>query len=209
MPWILNEDEAFQAHLSGLTVSHANGVIPVPVRFMYPEVEAPSMDYPMIVIEHVGAELATDRMHRGTVRVDAGPEGGVLPEEGARWGWYAPFPDPYDLDYSVRVLTRLRSHQIELAGALAKFDRLPQTSGFLEITSRDMVASLDVIGGPQFGRSVDDDGKRLFEILYTVRIASEFYPWDIEQLSFPDHVGGTIYNREKTRLLSDFEIDYT
>ena len=209
MPWILNEDAAMKRRLTGLVVSHQDGVIPVPVRFTTPEIESPDMAYPSITITRLQASRAPEREHRGFVKIDYGPEGADLPGPEDRWGWYAEFPIPYNIDYQIEVHTRLQQQQVELAQLLAKEDRLPERGGYLEIPNVDVVASMDVIGGPVFTDGYDDDSKRYFEIRYIVRVFSEMTPWDIKRYNFPDQVVGRIYNRARTRQLGGFENQYT
>src|SRR5690606_3526010 len=141
--------------------------------------------------------------------LDYGPEGADLPGPEDRWGWYAEFPIPYNIDYQIEVHTRLQQQQVELAQLLAKEDRLPERGGYLEIPNVNVVASMDVIGGPVFTDGYDDDNKRYFEIRYIVRVFSEMTPWDIKRYNFPDQIVGRIYNRARTRQLGGFENQYT
>lgn len=167
------------------------------------------MAYPSITITRVSASPAPDRAHRGVVKIDYGPEGADLPEEGDRWGWYAETPLPYNIDYQVIARTRLQQQQAELASLLGREDRLPALGGYLKLPVMRTIASMDVIGGPVFNDSYDGDRKRIFEIHYVVRVFSEMTPWEIERRDFPDHVIGRIYNHPRTHQTEQYDISYT
>lgn len=201
MPWVLNEDGALKARLSGI---HLEGHGEVPVRFSTPETESESADYPSIIITRKDVLPAKDREHRGTVSIDYGPEGGVLPGEDDRWGWYAQCPLPYNVDYQVLVRARFQAHTTKLAQIIASERYLPYRFGYLEIPQRNTWASMDLIGGPAFTDSRDDDDMRVFEIHYLVRVFSEMTPWDIDRLTFPDIVDGTVFDAGG-KTLAEFE----
>lgn len=203
MPWLLNEDEAMLRRLQGIRLPGDDREIQT--RFAFPEPETPELTYPSIVIERARAARASDREHRGTANITYGPEGGELPASDDRWGWYAEFPIPYNIDYSVVCQMRYQAQQVALAGLLATELYLPERGGWLSIPQRGVAVSMDIVGGPEFNASVDNDGKRIFEIHYLVRVCSELTPWEIQRLTFPDHVGGTIYNREGTNLMATFD----
>lgn len=202
MPWLLNEDKAILDRLTGIWIPGDERQ--VQTRFAFPEPETPDLTFPSIVIERGRAARATDREHRGTTEM-YGPEGESLPGPDDRWGWYAEFPIPYNIDYSVVAQMRLQAHQVALAGLLATERYLPERGGWLSIPPRGVAASMDVVGGPEFDASVDNDGKRIFEIHYLVRVFSELTPWDIQRLTFPDHVGGTIYDRDRIHEVASFD----
>jgi hypothetical protein len=184
--WLINEDRALKAKLSGLTVTDANAPgtgRPVPVRYLLPESELATQTFPMIVLEHAGIEKASDREHRGNIMLPYAPEGE------ARW-WqptatsvdvrkspYATeFPIPYDLRFRVMVYTRTAWHDMTLASALAQRDRIPARFGFLEIPEDVTTRSLDLLGGPELVDARDENGKRLFRREYLISIASELLP---------------------------------
>lgn len=185
MPWLINEDRAIKAKFKNLTVTDANAPDgrPVAVRYRVPESELAKQTFPLIVLEHAGAEKADDREHRGNILLPYAPEGAN--------GWWNPgdtswdvtkspyaveFPIPYDLRYRVLVFTRLSSHDILLASMLAQNDRIPARFGFLEIPEDGTVRRLDLLGGPELIDTRDEDGKRLFRREYLVSVSSEMLP---------------------------------
>lgn len=202
MPWILNEDESLKARLSDIQLP---GVGEVPVRFSTPETESDPLEYPSITITRATVYPAKDREHRGTVSVDAGPEGQNVPGPTDRWGWYAECPIPFNLDYQIVARARFQAQQVALTALLATEKYLPHRFGYLEIPQRRVQVSLDVIGGPATHDFRDEDDKRVFETHYLVRVFSEMTPWDIDRLIFPDVVDGTISDVDGKKLLDSFE----
>jgi hypothetical protein len=192
MPWILNEDSAIKARLTGITIPGLDE--PVPVRFSQPEPESPDMTYPSIIITRTGIYRATDREHRGRVRIWYTPEGREQVPDGARWGWYAGYPLPFDLDYQISVYTRTQQDQTVLLGELAREARIPERAGMLYIPQTDTSVTMHLQAGPVFSSKYDREQKRLFEIYYLVRVATEMTPWEIERLTFPDHVNGRLWH---------------
>jgi hypothetical protein len=203
MPWLLNEDTAILNRLNHVRIPGDDR--DVQTRFIFPEPETPDLTFPSIVIERARAARAPDREHRGTANITYGPEGGPVAGPDDRWGWYAEFPIPYNIDYSIVAQMKLQAQQVALAALLGGELYLPERGGWLEIPPRGVAVSMDIVGGPEFDSSVDNDGKRIFELHYLVRVCSELTPWEIQRLTFPDHVGGTIYNREGTNLMATFD----
>src|SRR5690606_16422023 len=181
MPWILNEDSAMKRRLTGLVVSHQDGVIPVPVRFTTPEIESPDMTYPSITITRLQASRAPEREHRGFVKIDYGPEGADLPGPEDRWGWYAEFPIPYNIDYQIEVPAWFQKLVTRLDNEIAYEERLSERGVYLEIPSVNVLATMGVISGPVYTDGRDDDSKRYFEIRYIGPVFSSMSPWDIKR----------------------------
>jgi hypothetical protein len=203
MPWILNEDEALKTRLAGINLQ---GIGEIPVRFSTPETEAAPMEYPSITITRANISPATDREHRGTVSVDYGPEGAEVPGPDDRWGWYAECPLPYNFDYQIVARSRFQAHQSALTALLATEHYLPYRFGSLEIPQRRVQVSMDVIGGPATHDFRDDDDKRVFETHFLVRVFSELTPWDIDRLTFPDVVDGSVSTLDGKKLLTSYEV---
>ncbi|MFH9606860.1 hypothetical protein [Streptomyces sp. NPDC017448] len=173
MPWLLNEDGALKAKLTGLTVG-ASAVarpIPVDVRFRVPEDEFEDVTYPLIMLTQISVERAPEREHRGFVHIETLPEG--VAAQGVPL--FAEMPVPYEIDYQVQLFCRTVQHRTELVARLARFEFLPERFGFLTIPQDDTVRRLDLIGGPEMSAGRDSDGKRLFTATYRVRVSTELF----------------------------------
>ena len=177
MAWLLSEDEALKVKLSGIMLrdsqTHTVGR-KVPVRFRYPEPEvAPrntEINYPLIVIEHLGLTRNNEIEHRGFIPIFYTPEGyDELPEDEQYWG---DFPIPFNIDYAITTYTRRARQDRELTGMLAQFERIPHRFGFLVIPQDNTIRRLDLMEGPTPLDAIDD-GKRIFRQRYVVRVASE------------------------------------
>jgi hypothetical protein len=185
MPWLINEDRAVKAKLQGLTVNDVNAPDgrAVAVRYRVPESELAQQTFPLIVIEHAGIDKADEREHRGHVRLPYAPEGAEKwwnPDapsyDVTKSPYIVEFPIPYDLRYRLVVFTRTYWHDMALAAALAKPDRIPSRFGFLEIPEDGTVRRLDLLGGPELVDTRDEDGKRLFRREYLISVSSEMLP---------------------------------
>ncbi|MDP9870325.1 MULTISPECIES: hypothetical protein [Streptosporangium] len=192
MPWILNEDAAIKAKLSGIQASSAAGPATVPARFTTPEPENTSMTYPVIVLTRTAVTRASDRERRGFTDFRYIQEGRPMPGPDDRWGYYGDRPIPYNIDYQVSVLTRLQAQQSELMARLARGDLLPERGGYIHIEPMGVIASLDLLGGPELSSQVDSHGKRLFSVNYVVRVFTEFSPYEVKRFEAVEKVTGKI-----------------
>lgn len=192
MPHILNEDAAILAKLSGIQVSVPTGGLDVPVRWVTPEPERGEMVYPVIVLSRPKISFATDRAARGFTRYDYVQEGKAMPGPDDKWGYYGERPLPFNFDYQVTVYAKLQSHQMELAGRMARGDRLPAQGGYVEIPALDVVVSLDLIGGPDMRSHLDSAEKRIHTTSYLARIYTELAPYDIERYELVETINGTL-----------------
>jgi hypothetical protein len=189
MPWLLNEDAALKKKLQGLIVhdASATGGRSVPVRYRMPETEPADVSYPIIIIEHDGWLPASEREHRGFVKLPYAPEGyapwwsdtGAAtttfePSDSPYWSF---FPIPFNLDYTIRVLARFQTdHMMPLIAQLAAFDRLHPKFAFLDVPQDGTKRTLQLLGGPVPNDIYDDNGKRVFQTIYKIRVFSELVP---------------------------------
>lgn len=198
MPWILSEDAAMKARLQGLLVNDATsppGGREVGVRFRLPEDELANLTYPVVIIEHAGVYPAQERMHSGYAQLASAPEGyvpwwqpgePVYPADSPYW---APVPTPYNLDYQVTVFGRFfGAHMAPLLAQLAAWDRLPAKLGRLWVPQDSTTRTMRLLGGPEEGYGSDEDGKKLFKIVYLVRVFSEL----AENIAGSIEYGGTL-----------------
>lgn len=173
MPWILNEDAALKAKLSGLTVTGAALVDPIPVdvRFIVPEDEYSDLTFPLITITHAQIERDPEREIRGYTQLSALPEG----LDYSQGPYFADYPVPYNIDYQIVLYTRLVQHRTLLTAQLALFDYLPERFGYLQIPEDQTVRRLDLLGGPELNSGRDSNNKRLFTATYRVRVSTELF----------------------------------
>lgn len=211
MTWMLNESRALKKKLSGLFV-HATSTSEagqeVPVHFVEPDQELGDMDYPGIYIRYGPMAPASNRQLEGPILFRYAPEGYTgnvqVPvdmddkDNSSTEAWMVPgsFGDPgaspykaedvpraYDLHFDINVLVRNYQQALELTAKLARIEYLPQVFGFLEIPEDGTVRTLELLGGPEVTASRDADDKRGFQIVYSIRVASELSLYDIEQVN--------------------------
>lgn len=203
MPWLLAEDEALKAKFANLltVVDINNATRPVSVRFRLPENEIANLTYPNIIIDHLGFSKASDREHRGHTRLPYAPEGQQpltytdntdTSYDPALSTYLTQFPTPYDIDYQITVSARKILHMMALRGSLAQFDFLPARFGYLAVHQDGTVRRLDIIGGPLSDDVRDQDGKRIFRDVYTVRVSSELIWADIDAFNAAVQVALTV-----------------
>lgn len=213
IPWLYNEDSAIKARLQGLFVTDANapagnaptplapgvtalnGGRPVGVRFRLPTDELANLTYPIIIIEHAGIYPAQDRMHDGLQQLPYAPEGYQK--------WWAPGEEidvtqspywsglitPYNFDYQITLYGRFwGAHIRPLVAQLATIDRLPAKQGSLWIPQDNTYRTMRLLGGPEEGYGLDENGKRLAKVVYRVRVFSEL----VEGIRSLASFGGTL-----------------
>ncbi|MFE9834033.1 hypothetical protein ACFYP4_02620 [Streptomyces sp. NPDC005551] len=173
MAWLLNEDTAIKAKLSGLTVESAalEDPVSVDVRFTVPEDEYADLTFPLITLTHASIERAPERESRGIIQLQSLPEG----MDSTQGPYFAETPVPYNIDYQVVLYTRSVTHRTLLVATLAMFEYLPERFGFLEIPQDNTVRRLDLLGGPELNAGRDSNNKRLFTATYRVRVSTELY----------------------------------
>jgi hypothetical protein len=198
MPWLFNEDAAMKARLQGLLVQDAtspSGGREVPVRYRLPDDELANLTYPVVIIEHAGIYPAQERMHSGYVQLPYAPEGSTpywQPGEAIyplASPYYAPVPTPYNFDYQVTVFGRFwGAHIAPLIGELATLWRLPAKAGRLWVPQDSTTRTMRLLGGPEEGYGTDEDGKKLFKVVYLVRVFSEL----VENVASSTGWGGSL-----------------
>lgn len=170
MPFILNEDKALKAALSGITVSDSgNPARPVGVWFGQPDTEIRFQAYPYITIDLIGMYIAQEREHRGYVPLSYVPEGANPTTK-----YMIDMPIPVNLDYQITTYARQPRHDRQLMYELTKPTRLPIRFGGLQIPEDGTMRRLDMLGFTK--RDTTEQDKRLFRNVYTVRISSELLP---------------------------------
>jgi hypothetical protein len=180
MSYIINEDRALKKKLSGIVVQDANAYVPgrpIKVRYRLPENEIAEMVFPSIIIEHAGITKESDREHRGFIQIPYAPEGYPLWDgdqaDISLSPYWSDFPIPVGLDYQITVYARKFSHVEQIMSTLVTFDYLPFRFGYLAIPEDGTVRRLDVLGSTDIQSDKDQEGKRIFRIVYSVRVSSE------------------------------------
>jgi hypothetical protein len=193
-----------KVRLQGLTVIDATAPVggrPVGVRFRLPQDELANLTYPVIIIEHAGIYPDQERMQSGwEVQVPYVPEGkmtwafGTATDPNAINPQLSPYttpfpPTPYNLDYQVTLYGRFwDSHIQPLVAELATLWRLPAKSGAMWVPQDGTLRTMRLLGGPEEGYGLDEDGKRIFKVVYRVRVYTEL----LEDIQSSVAWGGTL-----------------
>lgn len=199
------ESEALKKHLNGVKVTastYPQGKT-VPVTFVAPDMELRSAAYPGIYLSYAGTKRANDREVRGRANLMYAPPGFPanvqVPEDmddkdnlnTVAWDTTgfdkrsSPYtvwdhPIPYDLDFNITVITRNYEQMFEIIAQLDEIGMIPARFGGLEVPQDGTVRTLELLGGPDTSPLKDEDGKRLLQTVYTVRVAAEINLYDIE-----------------------------
>lgn len=173
--FLLEEDNALKRLLSGMTaVDDQRGARPVHVWFGQPDLEIRKRTFPYISIELIDITESQERVVAGQPVMTYTPPGFQPLHQDfhpvAAW-----FPTPYDLDYQITVWSRHPRHDRDIVRDLLA-GRLPIRFGQLTLPETGRVSRLDMLGGPRVADTTDEDGKRLFRKVFTVRVGTELFP---------------------------------
>lgn len=198
------ESDALKAHLTGVKVTASTYPAgrDVPVVFVSPEMELRQASYPGIYLSYAGMSRASEREHRGPTRLHYAPPGFpddvLVPKyfedkdstETEAWNLTldeetSPYtvwdhPIPYDLDFNITVVTRNYSQLFEIMAQLDETERIPARFGGLQVPEDGTIRTLELLGGPDTSTLKDEDGKRLLQSVYSVRVAAEIFLYDVE-----------------------------
>lgn len=176
MTFILEEDEALKAKLSGLTVADSsNPAREVQVWYGQPDLELAKRTYPYLSIELIDIGEANERVMAGKPFLQYLPDGYAVPADDANQILSATwFPTPYSLDYQVTAWSRHPRHDRELVAKLLA-GPLPIRFGGLDLPRSYREVRLDMLDGPRVADTTDENGKRLFRKVFTVRVATELF----------------------------------
>lgn len=203
-----NESRALTKHLQGIRVTASNYPAgrDVPVTWVGPDLELRTASYPGIYLSYAGMSKADDREVRGPTNLQYAPPGYdqhvMVPDDMedkdnlnlVDWADVAGFdrlsspyhvdehPIPYNLDFNVAVLTRNYQQAFEIIAQLDEIERIPPRFGGLEVPEDGTVRTLDLLGGPDTSMIRDEDGKRLIQSVYSVRVTAELNLHEIEEV---------------------------
>lgn len=201
-----NISRALEKKLTGLHVDSTNGPNQVvPVIWARPDFELRAASFPGIYLSYGPITKAGDREHRGPTNLTYAPPGwptdvpvpsdmydkdsvAVTSWEDTGFDRYSsPYrvvdtPVPYNVDFNIGVFSRTYQHNFQITTALLDIERIPHRFGGLEIPEDGTIRTLETIGGPDMSAATDEDGKRLIQTLYTVRVAAELSLHEIQQV---------------------------
>lgn len=176
MPFLLNEDRALKERLKGLTVSDAKSSSrAVGVWYGQPDVEIRAQSYPYMTIDLVGIAEDFTRSMRGIVgELPYTPEGLDLDVSYKN----VEFPIPVSIDYQITTYARNPQHDRQIIAGLLN-GILPFRFAVLEVPEDGTLRRLDLLGYTKRDRN-DEDGKRTYINVLSVRVSSELFPTQIE-----------------------------
>lgn len=198
------ESEALKKKLSGVKVTATNYTTPreVPVVFIGPDFEVRSAAYPGIYLSYAGMNRAPEREHRGPTTLPYAPPGFPVdvqvpkvlgdPDSTETESWSedldprrSPYfvdehPIPYNLDFNITVVTRNYQQMFEIIAQLDEGAYLPARFGGLDVPADGTVRTLELLGGPDTSFIKDEDGKRVLQSVYSVRVTAEILPTPVK-----------------------------
>ncbi len=177
----------------------------VPVTFVEPDFELRNAEYPGIYLAYGPITKADDREHRGPTNLTYAPPNMPVnvqvpkdmydKDSAVTEAWSQTFdrysspyrvadtPIPYNVDFNIMLAARNYQQNFQMIEQLQRLGRLPTRFGFLEIPEDGTVRTLEVLGGPTTNAVRDEDGKRLIQTLYTVRVAAELSLYEVQQVN--------------------------
>lgn len=177
MTFLLEEDAALKASLSGITVAdEKNASRPVNVWFGYPDVEIRTQDFPFITIDLISMRNATERQSSGEI-YDSNFMGTIAPQEGVFYKYEVPVA--YDLVYQITSYSRHPRHDRAIIFQLNQ--KFPAMRGHLAVpnalgTSTAYRHMFLESFYKQDSAEGQNGNKRLLRNIYTVRVVSEMTP---------------------------------
>ncbi len=203
----VNISRALKEKLTGIMVKTTNvPSLEVPVHFINPQFEFTKASYPGIYIAYGPITKADDREHRGQALLPYAPvdmpvdvqvpadmedkdsadtvswEDAGRPLDSSPY-WVPDVPVPYNVDFNIAVLTRDYQQMMQIVWQMQDIERFPARFGGLEIPEDGTVRTLELLGGPDTTATTDEDGKRLVQTLYSVRVAAELSLYDVQQVN--------------------------
>jgi hypothetical protein len=203
-----NESRALTKKLEGkvlVTASNYPAGRAVPVTWVGPDLELRNAAYPGIYLSYAGNSKASDREVRGKTNLTYAPPGYsqnvTVPadfedkDSAATVNWAtdgfsrlrSPYvvdehPIPYNLDFNVTVVTRNYQQMFEIIAQLDDVDFFSARFASLEVPEDGTIRTLELLGGPDTSMIRDEDGKRLIQSVYSVRVAAELILSEVQQV---------------------------
>ena len=195
-PFVLAEDSALKAHLSGITVSDdKSSNRPVKIWYGFPDVEIRDQLFPYITIDLIDIMPANERQTYGLI-TDTDNLGTITPD--ANYAYTNQIPVAYDIIYQITSFSRHPRHDRSIIYQLmtkfpSKYSRLkvftPDGTGFtIRSMFVDGFVKRDTVEG-------ETGNRRLLRNVYTVRVVSQMTP--------------DVANAVATKLVSTVQINNT
>jgi len=183
--FIFAEDKALKTLMQGITISDfGSAQRPLKVYYGYPDVELRTQDYPYMVMELYDIKQATDRQSSG-MWIDDTNRGTVVSDGSTTYEYYAPVV--YDLFYQLTSYSRHPRHDRAIIYSVLN-EKIPGKYGFLPIPSANgdgttVVRHMFLEGFVKRDRI--EDGRRVFQNVFSVRVMSEMTPAQVADASSP------------------------
>jgi hypothetical protein len=176
--FLLDEDRALRDLMKGMVVTdHENRQRNVEAWFGHPDKELREQKYPYVTVDMLQIEEAPDRAQRGRLWIADPPKWwGLAPLKAWQVGYMLEMPTPVNLDYQISTWSRNPRHDRQILFQLITGGRTMLRNGLL-YTADNKIRRMDYLGHVK--RDItDENGKRLFNNIFRVRISSEV-PWGI------------------------------
>lgn len=189
--FLLDEDNALKAKLLNgplpngapnfFVNNYADGKqIPIEVFYRSPDQEIRKRSFPHFAIDLIDVVPDEERMHRATGFIVPYPTETATPAQGY-FDVADDFPFPWMLHYQISAISRDPTHDRQLGQLL--FRMFPYQYGSLDMTGFDgTVRRADLLSHERRDLPGDDTGKRIYRLIFTIGISSEFYLNQIEQI---------------------------
>lgn len=176
MSFLLTEDAALKAHLSGITiVDEKGGTRAVQVWFGTPDVELREQKFPFITIDLMDIRIASERQHSGVI-YDRDRYGTATP--GSQVYSYE-YPATYDLVYQVSTWARHPRQDREIISQIMS-KKFPNRYGKLGLVADvgNEVSYRHMFLDEYLKRDGVEDGRRLLRNIFIVRVVTDLPHYD-------------------------------
>jgi len=177
MTFLLTEDAALKAHLSGITiVDEKLGTRAVQVWFGTPDVELREQKFPFITIDLMDIRIASERQHPGVIydRDNAGRAAGNNTQV-----YSYEYPATYDLVYQVSTWARHPRQDRQIVAQLMS-QKFPNRYGKLGLVADvgNEVSYRHMFLDEYLKRDGVEDGRRLLRNIFIIRVVTDLPHYD-------------------------------
>lgn len=190
--FLLAEDEAIKAKLSGLTVIDTRNPTGNPVGVFYGYPDRPSENrWPFITIDLLSVDHAvemqsSDQPINPTYWPDESTDATTMFATPLATGMHPTSFEyiPVWLTYQIMTWSRSAQHDRQIHARLLATQRIPFRWGYLNVDADGTTRRLELLGrttGDSMER-MDSSGKRSFRTAYTVRVNAELTPFALRSV---------------------------
>jgi hypothetical protein len=192
--FLLDEDRALRDLMKGIVVSdNENQTRNVEAWFGHPDQELREQKYPYITVDLIEITEGLDRVHRGDLWLDnEPPEWWGYPPLAPDHKWRTEMTTPVDLHYQIGTWSRHPRHDREILRACILGGRTSLRAGVVR-TADGFIRRLDYLGHVK--RDREENGKRLYNNIFRLRMSSEVPFGVVEQFQQVDSVHLNIRTR--------------